>query len=89
MGIIKEIFSELGYTTVIPFLILFIKRGIDTFNMTGIERALLTDSKKIINQLSQISIISLFFSIILFLSELTGNDEDKFITSNNMLTVFF
>ena len=61
----RGIFVSLGITTLLPVLIVFFKIGLDSFNMTGIERVMLTNSKKLAIQISQISLAS-FISSVLF-----------------------
>lgn len=66
MEFIRNLLPGLGYSAVISAFVLFFKMAIDTFNITGVETAILTDSKKIAIHLSRISILSIFYSLIFF-----------------------
>ena len=66
MGFIEIFFSKVGYAAVIPFFLVFFKTGIDAFNMTGVEKAILTESKKLSIHFSHVTILSIFFSVLLF-----------------------
>lgn len=58
MGVIFNFLSSLGFATIIPFLVVFIKMGIDSFNMKKIEKVRMTNSKKLMIYVSQIAIFS-------------------------------
>lgn len=67
MEFVKDILPELGLSALIPLFLVFVKTGIDTFNITGVEKSILTDSKKISMYLSQINIFSSIFTSIIFI----------------------
>ncbi|MBT2732127.1 hypothetical protein [Carnobacterium sp. ISL-102] len=57
---------KISYIALVPSVLIFLKMGIDTFNITKVEKAILTDSKKIAIHLSRICLFSLFYSTFFF-----------------------
>lgn len=58
-----KILPELSLSAIGTALTLCLKISIDTFNMTGVEKKILTNSKKIFIHVSQISIFSIICSV--------------------------
>lgn len=87
--IIEGVLNNLEWPALFTLIVLIIKTAVDTFNITGIERKLLSDSEKILANLSQIALFSLFFSILFYNFLVTGNVQNNESSPLNLFLITY
>lgn len=78
--------SNLSFITIMPLFIILLKNAVDSFNMKTVEKAILTDSQKIIFRLSQLTLFSLISGPILFGLLINNGSIDK---NDNLIIYLF
>jgi hypothetical protein len=89
LGVLLEIINkinELKILAILPVIVVFLRLSIDNINMRGVEKVLLTNSKRLVIQLSIAMVVALFFSIFIGASVYFSEDVEPELKKN--ITLF-
>lgn len=81
---IEGILNKLGWPTILTIILFIFKTAIDTFNIKGIERKLLSDSEKVLASLAQLSLVSVIFTLLFYMYPVFRNTQEN---ANNLLVL--